>query len=402
MAESAVSVFFSYSRKDLEMRNRLDEHLSVLKYSNKVRTWHDLELAPGSEWEPILQHELNTADIILLLISVNFLASGYCYSKELQHAIERHNAGATRVIPVILSWCDWNHPDVPFSKLNVLPPNAEPIASWGVNQDQAFTQVAQQIRRTVEELQAKKAKYEEETIAAKTAQPSKQAPSFEVPPPPDRNLTIPTHIYDRVTGVAGTVQGNMTIVPTLSSEVAKNKPQEFTTPQQSFDFDSDDLSSDCNLDYTHLRDLLKAGNWKEADQETAKRMCEVMGRQQEGWLRDEDIEQFPCTDLRTIDQLWVKYSHGKFGFSVQTQIWQACGSPRGYGTSWEKFGDRVGWRAKGNWIGYSKVTFDISAPGGHFPIGWAGEGLWSVCVSVGRGVEGCFLWLFSRAQTCKL
>jgi hypothetical protein len=116
---------------------------------------------------------------------------------------------------------------------------------------------------------------------------------------------------------------------------------------------------------------LKTRKWKEADQETAQRMCEVMGRQQEGLLRVEDVQQFPCTDLRTIDGLWVKYSDGKFGFSVQKRIWQECGSPVEYSANWGKFGARVGWK-KGslneNWINYTDVVFNTQALAGHLPV----------------------------------
>jgi hypothetical protein len=126
-------------------------------------------------------------------------------------------------------------------------------------------------------------------------------------------------------------------------------------------------------DYAQLDALLRAGKWKEADQETAKQMCQVMGRQSEGWLREEDIENFPCADLRAIDQLWVTHSNGKFGFSVQKKIWQQCGSPTGDNRDWEKFGEAVGWRTKGfmgmgaEWKCLFDLTFDTSAPSGHLP-----------------------------------
>ncbi|HIK16881.1 MAG TPA: GUN4 domain-containing protein [Leptolyngbyaceae cyanobacterium M33_DOE_097] len=123
---------------------------------------------------------------------------------------------------------------------------------------------------------------------------------------------------------------------------------------------TDDLSSEKGIDYTRLRDLLKAGKWKEADQETAERMCEVMGRQKEGFLRVEDIKAFPCVDLGTIDQLWVKYSNGHFGFSVQKKIWEKCGSPTDYGKNWDKFCDTVGWQVQGKYISYSDLKFDPS------------------------------------------
>jgi GUN4-like/Effector-associated domain 1 len=124
------------------------------------------------------------------------------------------------------------------------------------------------------------------------------------------------------------------------------------------------LSSDCNVDYTKLRNFLIAGQWKQADEETLAVMLKVAGREIFGWLDDEHIENFPCTDLRTIDQLWVKYSGGRFGFSVQKRIWESVGK------DYFQFADRVGWRrgwiAK-EWIRYSNVTFNTTAPPGHLP-----------------------------------
>ena len=128
-------------------------------------------------------------------------------------------------------------------------------------------------------------------------------------------------------------------------------------------------------DYALLEALLKAGKWQEADQETAQQMCLVMGRQTKGWLEEKDIKQFPCADLRAIDQLWVTHSNGKFGFSVQKKIWQQCGSPT-YGKEWERFGEAVGWLSKGlmgiilgaSWKSYRDLTFDTSAPKGHLPV----------------------------------
>lgn len=114
-----------------------------------------------------------------------------------------------------------------------------------------------------------------------------------------------------------------------------------------------------------MRDLLKAENWEQADQETLAVMLKAAGREQEGWLDIESIKNFPCTDLCTIDQLWVKYSDGRFGFSVQKRIWERVGK------DYEKFGERVGWR-KGmfwnkEWLYYNELTFSTNAPEGHLP-----------------------------------
>jgi len=145
-------------------------------------------------------------------------------------------------------------------------------------------------------------------------------------------------------------------------------------PKVSQTASTDELASQRDMmNYAHLEALLKAGKWKEADQETDQQMCQVMGRQTEGLLRVEDIEQFPCADLRAIDQLWVEHSNGRFGFSVQKKIWQQCGSPTEYNEQWEKFCEAVGWSSRGlmgkgaEWKSYSELTFDTSAPEGHFP-----------------------------------
>ncbi|MBW4660396.1 MAG: TIR domain-containing protein [Drouetiella hepatica Uher 2000/2452] len=151
MSEEIIKIFYSYSRKDLDMRNTLEDHLAALRKANKIQTWHDLELEAGTEWEPAILNKLDTADIILLLVSHNFIASEYCFGTELKRAIARHDEGTARVIPIILRPCDWNQPYVPFSKLNVLPTHAEPITSWA-DQDAAFTIVAQRIRETVQSL----------------------------------------------------------------------------------------------------------------------------------------------------------------------------------------------------------------------------------------------------------
>lgn len=91
---------------------------------------------------------------------------------------------------------------------------------------------------------------------------------------------------------------------------------------------SDDLTSEKNVDYTRLRNLLADGKWKEADEETLAVMLKVAGREQEGSLNILSIEKFPCSDLRIIDTLWVRYSNRHFGFSVQKRIWESySGNP---------------------------------------------------------------------------
>ena len=116
--------------------------------------------------------------------------------------------------------------------------------------------------------------------------------------------------------------------------------------------------------------MLKAGKWRDADLETWELMLKLTKREQEGWLRLEDVKNFPRQELRKMDQLWVKYSNGKFGFSVQKQIWLDLGGKLDgkpdYDT-YKKLGSRVGWRKNDAWLSYDDYTFSTNALPGHLP-----------------------------------
>ncbi|NEP89520.1 MAG: protein kinase [Okeania sp. SIO2C2] len=115
------------------------------------------------------------------------------------------------------------------------------------------------------------------------------------------------------------------------------------------------------VDYNKLQNLLALGKWEEADKETKRCMLEVARQEKLGFLNVEHIDYFPYTDLCTIDRLWVRYSNGKFGFSVQKKIYQSLGGTRKYNSKvWEAFGDKVGWRKKGKWLEYEDLIFSLS------------------------------------------
>jgi serine protease Do len=143
--------------------------------------------------------------------------------------------------------------------------------------------------------------------------------------------------------------------------------------------------------FQKLETLLKAGKWRDADLETWELMKKLTKREQEGWLRLEDVKNFPRQELRKMDQLWVKYSNGKFGFSVQKQIWLDLGGKLDGEPDWNtylKLGDRVGWRENNDWLSYNSHTFSMNALRGHLPAG-------GVCSGVkGEGKWGCVI-LFS-------
>jgi len=165
-----------------------------------------------------------------------------------------------------------------------------------------------------------------------------------------------------------------------------------------------ELLSEKNVDYTRLRNLLAAVNWKEADEETLAVMLKAAGRELEGWLDTESIEKFPSTDLRTIDRLWIKYSDGHFGFSVQKRIWESVGGKPGQHNYkiYKKFCYRVGWRVEGEWITDWEMAFHQNSQHsqqGHFPKAhWKRTGVvgWLVGWRVGKGRLICLFSLLWR------
>lgn len=148
-SSGAIKVFFSYAHEDELLRNELAKQLSLLKRTGQIEDWHDRRIIAGADWSSAINEHLDAADIILLLISPDFFDSDYCYSIELRRALERHEAGEARVIPVILRAVVWE--DAPFRNLQVLPTDARPVTSW-TNRDEAFKDIVQGIRAAVRAL----------------------------------------------------------------------------------------------------------------------------------------------------------------------------------------------------------------------------------------------------------
>lgn len=137
------SVFFSYSHKDEDLRDQLETHLRMLKRQGVISVWHDRRLGAGDDVDEGISQELERADIILLLVSSDFLASEYCYGTEMKRALERHEAGDARVIPIILRPCDWLH--APFGKFVTAPKDGKPVTKWP-DPDEAFLDITRAIR----------------------------------------------------------------------------------------------------------------------------------------------------------------------------------------------------------------------------------------------------------------
>jgi TIR domain len=154
VAFMAVKIFFCYAHEDESLLKKLKSHLRSLQRGGLIKVWHDRDISAGTEWEQEIKAQLNTAQIILLLVSPDFMDSDYCYGIEMQRAMERHERGDAWVIPVILRRVYWE--GAPFGKLQALPTDAKPITSheWQ-SQDDAFYDVAKGIREAIEHLTTK-------------------------------------------------------------------------------------------------------------------------------------------------------------------------------------------------------------------------------------------------------
>ena len=336
-----IEVFISYSKQDKALRDGLLSHLRPLE-AKGIISWHDRQILPGTEWDEEIKARLNAADIILLLISADFLATDYCTQVEIPEALRRHEAAEATVMPVILRSCGWNY--TPLAKIQAYPEKAKPIVSWTYIDD-AYTNVvdgvylaATKIKERRNQPQADQERIQQQQQLADQPKPSPDA-----------------------------LRGN----------------------------------------YALLEAMLKSGRWLEADEETARQMIAVVGSRIYGGLAEEDIEKFPCADLCMIDQLWVNYSKGKFGFSVQKKIWQQYGSPTNHNKQWEKFGEEVGWRKPWfwgtSWKKSSDLQIDSSTPTGHLPVLTRRRPNFSASLvtCLGEYGVGGKLWvIFSRTKTC--
>ena len=149
--EDKVYLFYSYSHDDERFRKRLEKHLSLLRRTGSIEDWHDRKIPPGAEINKEIDENLKKSQIILLLVSENFMNSDYAYDIEVKAALKKHESGEAIVIPIILDYIDWH--DAPFGKLNALPRDGIPITSrkWK-NQNEAFAEVIRGIRTNIKNL----------------------------------------------------------------------------------------------------------------------------------------------------------------------------------------------------------------------------------------------------------
>jgi TIR domain/WD domain, G-beta repeat len=185
-----IEIFYSYSHKDELLRDELEKHLSDLRWQKVITSWHDRRILAGWEWAEEIDNHLKTADIILLLISPDFLASGYCYSVEVQRAVDRHGRGEAHIIPIILRRVHWE--GAPFGKIQALPKDGRPVRSWP-DQDEAFFNIVAGIREVIEELKGKRA-----AVSNAAEQPASSTILVENIPQSDPDIGISKDMQDKL------------------------------------------------------------------------------------------------------------------------------------------------------------------------------------------------------------
>ncbi len=139
-----MKAFISYSHKDERILERLHTHLVMLRRDGQLNDWYDREILAGGDLDQEISEHLESSDLFLALVSPDFLASDYCYDNEMMRALERHEAGQMRVIPIIIEPCDWKAS--PLKKLKALPRDGEPITEW-TNENNAFLDIVEELRR---------------------------------------------------------------------------------------------------------------------------------------------------------------------------------------------------------------------------------------------------------------
>ncbi len=142
-------IFYSYCQKDENYLTKIETHLSLLKREGLIETWYDRKLEPGTDWEVEIDQRINTYEIILLLVSPDFMASDYCYEREMKIAMQRHSQGDAVVIPIIIRPCDWE--SAPFGRLSASPRQGKAVSLWQ-DSDEAMLNIASTVRMAIERL----------------------------------------------------------------------------------------------------------------------------------------------------------------------------------------------------------------------------------------------------------
>src|SRR6266496_3146901 len=150
-----IRIFYSYAHEDKRYQQRIKQQLGLLRNQGLITQFSDQDILPGQEWKNEINRKLETADIILLLVSPAFLDSEYCYTEEMKRAFQRYEAKEVRLIPIIIRPCEWKQS--PLGRLQALPSKGRPVNAWRP-QDDAYNEIGTGIRKVVDDVQRKKSR----------------------------------------------------------------------------------------------------------------------------------------------------------------------------------------------------------------------------------------------------
>ncbi|MCP4542392.1 MAG: toll/interleukin-1 receptor domain-containing protein, partial [Chloroflexi bacterium] len=144
---NALRLFYSYSHKDENLRDELETHLKIFQRQGLIEQWHDRKITAGDDWKTEIDEHLEQADIILLLVSADFIDSDFCYELEMERAVERHKSKEAVVVPIIVRAANWHK--TPFGPIQALPKDGKAVTAWS-NKDEAWLSVSKGIERILE------------------------------------------------------------------------------------------------------------------------------------------------------------------------------------------------------------------------------------------------------------
>jgi GUN4-like/TIR domain len=453
MAQQPIEVFFSYSREDKPLRDKLEIHLSSLKRQGVISAWHDRQIVAGSEWEEEIDRHMRTADIILLLISPDFVASKYCYEIELPDAIARHEAGEAYVVPILLRpVAGWKR--LPFAKLQVYPSGGKPITEWR-NQDSAFVDVAEGIQVAVDQLLEKRdrERLAEQAIAGiEQLDQRQQLIQGLISTPPEEKVVELREIRKKLLtarsrrdlhsvqyqieeflsrypndpegrSLRSEVLGAVDIEQPCVTEINSASDRVWRLNRLSLSIigglvvaiillgiitpwierhPTPKPSPQTNLkgNYAALQALLKAKDWKGADDETQKIMLQVGNNPETNTPTRLDLIEmkvFNCPDLIYVDQLWREASSQKFGYRVQVRKWESGEQDP------QDFAAQVGWIQNEKLVKQREdLKIDTPLREGQLPWFYSGVGWWGKEEDMTQGAKDKLNSMSYRLSECRI
>lgn len=325
-----VSLFYSYAHEDAALRDELQGHLKILERRKLLAPWHDREIVPGTAWAEEIDAHLRSAELVLLLVSKDFIASDYIFGVELQEAMRRHERKEAEVVPILVRSVDVSveedSEDLPFLKLQGLPSGLRPVTSWP-NRDEAWTDVAKGLRATVNAIRARRAPAAPVAAAAASARIAPAAPAAAAPDafavPDAFTARAPQAVEKSASALGAAAQAPEPADPILQGVIdgVVSRVQEARAARQEAPLRDGAV------------DALRQGAMSLIDMEDARRVLWVDDRPRNnvyeaGMLARLQIEVVP---VRSTDEALQALAQDREGFDLVISDWDRPGDPGGGG-----------------------------------------------------------------------